>query len=324
MSEALTADIVARAANGVTALIAASTIAWHFSRKESRSKFLLFWCFGFAIWGVQILLRLQYSFGHPLVVLTVLVFSFFMLLGTSMVARGATLLLPAYSVVMFFVAGIYLTLGAEHPLFLASGLGYFVLMTVAVSLTRYQLGKAVNLLAVGWAVVLLGNVFLALNSAVADLVAMAGKIMFLVGIIHPKYLFMANIRASIWGKHVQSLRKMEVEPIRVHYAIIEAIEQALSTIGPHVPHVVLYHLEKTHNISRDSLVENPALFKKALRKLIGPAAEIVERRTIEALQIMLDIPLPRRIEDSITFIKQQTQVTETDEATSRERLIKAH
>ncbi len=78
--------------------------------------------------------------------------------------------------------------------------------------------------------------------------------------------------------------KSDVPKTEINREIYSCIEKSLNSLGETVKYALLWHIERTCNISRENFVEKPDQFTAALEKIFGGAAEILEKMIVDEIK----------------------------------------
>ena len=76
----------------------------------------------------------------------------------------------------------------------------------------------------------------------------------------------------------------DIPKTEINRKIYSCIERSLNSLGETMKHALLWHIERTCNISRENFVEKPDQFTAALEKIFGGAAEILEKMIVDEIR----------------------------------------
>jgi len=88
-------------------------------------------------------------------------------------------------------------------------------------------------------------------------------------------------------------------------ALIQAIEEGLSTFGESVPEIVFHNLEKKFSLDKDRIIDEPDSFADALYTMFGSGGATVEKVIVKSVCEILRIKSlsPATFCDCIDIVK---------------------
>jgi len=92
-------------------------------------------------------------------------------------------------------------------------------------------------------------------------------------------------------------------------ALIQAIEEGLSTFGESVPEIVFHNLDRKFSLNKERIVDEPDSFTKALYAMFGSGAATVERIIVTSVCETLRIKSlsPSTFCDCIEIVKSREE-----------------
>jgi hypothetical protein len=92
-------------------------------------------------------------------------------------------------------------------------------------------------------------------------------------------------------------------------ALIQAIEEGLSTFGESVPEIVFHNLDKKFSLDKDKIIDQPDSFTKALYTMFGSGAATVEKVIVKSVCEILRIKSlsPATFCDCIDIVKSRDE-----------------
>ena len=171
--------------------------------RKTRRCFYLLWGAGFLLYGVNILTRvilpligLEDSVNGQLLSFGLFLSGFVLIITGigDLVNKARTMLLSALIIPIVIAAVVYFTT-QPYVLGRAVSISPFLFISISLFFIRRRYSASLDLFVVGWAILLLVNVGLALGliSAVfVEVFAMFGKIVILVGMTYPKFSFLVD------------------------------------------------------------------------------------------------------------------------------------
>ena len=78
--------------------------------------------------------------------------------------------------------------------------------------------------------------------------------------------------------------KSNIPKTEINREIYSCIERSLNSLGETVKYAILWHVERTCNVSKENFIEKPDRFTAALKKIFGEAAEILEKMIVDEIK----------------------------------------
>ncbi len=64
---------------------------------------------------------------------------------------------------------------------------------------------------------------------------------------------------------------------------LACVDRGLSHLGETIKHVVYWYLENEYDLKKDAIPDKPEEFMKALEKMYGPGAKVMERNMVREM-----------------------------------------
>jgi len=187
-----------RLINGLVTIFLAYPIYRVFSR--TRKNFYLYWSLGYALYGINILMRISIIANrYEVSVLAVMSFVVFVL-GMALIIAGigdlvnrtrqfllSTLILPIIFIGIMLTGGFWVDLG------LLAAISPYVFITCALLYIRIKYRLDINLLLAGWANILflnIGYLYELMDEGYVDLMSTLTKFIIYVGMTSPSFSFL--------------------------------------------------------------------------------------------------------------------------------------
>jgi len=170
--------------------------------RKTRRRFYLLWGTGFLLYGGNILTRAILPLIGFEDSINAQLFSFALFLGGfvliitgigDLVDKARTMLLSAM-IVPLVIAVLYFTT-QPYVLGRAVSLSPFLFISISLFFIRRRYSASLDLFVVGWAILLLDNIALAvgmMSEVFVDVFAMFGKVVIFVGMTYPKFSFLVD------------------------------------------------------------------------------------------------------------------------------------
>lgn len=71
--------------------------------------------------------------------------------------------------------------------------------------------------------------------------------------------------------------------------VLSAVDESLSTLGDSPKQAILFHLEASFNIKKETIATNITDFAKALEEIFGPGASYLERLIVKRINEKLGL-----------------------------------
>lgn len=65
--------------------------------------------------------------------------------------------------------------------------------------------------------------------------------------------------------------------------LVEAVDEALNTLGASIKDALYYHLEKTFSVKKDTIYQNPAKFADGLERIFGLGSKFIEKMILDLI-----------------------------------------
>ncbi len=92
---------------------------------------------------------------------------------------------------------------------------------------------------------------------------------------------------------------------KFNFMLLEAIDEALSTLGESIKKSVYFHLEETYRINRSEIPDKIAEFSDALEKMFGLGSRYLEilvmKKFYPKIQITCDWPKSEYVTSNLSF-----------------------
>ena len=120
------------------------------------------------------------------------------------------------------------------------------------------------------------------------------------------YTIQLNIQTNLTNLLRRSRSKMpNKKSNRFNFMLLEAVDEALSTLGESIKKSVYFHLEETYGINRSEIPDKIAEFSDALEKMFGLGSRYLEilvmKQFYPKIQITCDWPKPDCIIPDLSF-----------------------
>ena len=193
--------------NGVVTIAIASLLFSIF--RKTNKRFYLYWGVGYALYGVNIVIRmispteLGYSFPGLIAFLLLMLGFAMMVAGIGeLVDRTRTFLASSLTILLF--PFIQFMLGREWvPLVMILGLAPYLFMVLSLIVIDWKFGVKVRLLIAGWLnlfFINLGFITEIVDPGFTDLTSIVAKIVIYLGMTQPKFSFLADdLRTFLMG-----------------------------------------------------------------------------------------------------------------------------
>jgi len=182
----LSFEVVVRLINAFFTVGIGLALAFIYARKSARFLSLSFWSIAFMAYGIQIFIRIWYSWNSLEVFLLSIVMTFLLVMGASnLIGRN-----KIYVAVLLAFTAVEILLFPSLNWYKYGAYVLFGLMTIAAVHLRFVIGKLANRFIVGWLSLLIVNVvFVATLSIewVADLAAIPAKALLALGMFDQRF-----------------------------------------------------------------------------------------------------------------------------------------
>jgi hypothetical protein len=91
--------------------------------------------------------------------------------------------------------------------------------------------------------------------------------------------------------------------------LVNAIDDALNSLGDSVKQSIYFHIEKKFNVTRNEIPENLEEFQGGLEKIFGMGAKFIEILIMKNLHSKIEVPLAIE-SDQLEFVKYVDAVKE--------------
>lgn len=65
--------------------------------------------------------------------------------------------------------------------------------------------------------------------------------------------------------------------------LVEAVDDALNTLGASIKDALFYHLEATFSVKKDTIYQNPAKFADGLERIFGLGSKFIEKMILDLI-----------------------------------------
>ncbi|MBI2184215.1 MAG: hypothetical protein HYU39_04565 [Thaumarchaeota archaeon] len=223
MTDPLSLELAARLWNIAVCIGCSAMLAKLYLTKETRFRHNLYWSLAFAAWALQLIWRIPEGFAHPYTLASGIAMGLLFTLGATSIIGHTDILLSISTITVAIVVGDYFYFGASSLWYLPAFTFMFIMLASAAVMRR-RFGAIANWFLIGWNLIIISN---ALSPAggtpiIADISAGAAKLIFLQGMMKPRYAYIMFLKTKPRLKPL-------IKTIKEKSPVEELIEQVTST-----------------------------------------------------------------------------------------------
>ncbi|MEM2092731.1 MAG: NitrOD5 domain-containing protein [Candidatus Bathyarchaeia archaeon] len=86
------------------------------------------------------------------------------------------------------------------------------------------------------------------------------------------------------NNHVPSYG-LDMDKLEMNFnnVLVEAVDEALNTLGASIKDALYYHLEATFSVKRETIYQNPAKFADGLERIFGLGSKFIEKMILDLI-----------------------------------------